>query len=148
MAEIYFYHLEQVPLTAILPDLLRRGLDRGLRMALETSVPENVEKLSATLWGLEDVAFMPHGFGDDVSESQPIWISADRENRNQAVFRFFIDGALPGEIGTLERALIMIDSNSEEALVNARSEWKKRKAEGHEVKYWKRDENGVWQNLA
>ena len=148
MAEIYFYHLEQTPLSAILPDLLRRGLSRGLRMAVETSAPENLEKISAMLWGTEDVSFLPHGYADDVAETQPIWLSADVENRNQAVFKFYVDGALPAELDDLQRALIMIDSNSEEALISARSEWKKRKSEGHDVKYYKRDENGVWQNLA
>ena len=100
------------------------------------------------LWGVEDVAFIPHGFGDDASDNQPIWICADAENHNDAVYRFYVDGALPHELGKLQRALIMIDSNSEEAVISARSEWKNRKAEGHEVKFWKRDENGVWQNLA
>jgi len=148
MAEIYFYHLEQIPLSGILPDLLRRGLSRGLRMAVQTSAQDNLEKISSMLWGAEDVSFMPHGYGDDTPDEQPIWLSSDSENHNQAVFKFYVDGALPGEIGNLQRALIMIDSNSEEALVSARSEWKKRKSEGHDVKYYKRDENGVWQNLA
>ncbi len=148
MAEVYFYHLEQIQLSAILPDLLRRGLQRGLRMAVETSRAENIEKHSAMLWGVEDTAFMPHGFGDDAAAAQPIWLCADTTNPNSAVFRFYVDGAMPDDLSALQRALIMIDSNSEEALVSARSEWKKRKSEGHDVKYWKRDENGVWANLA
>ena len=148
MTEIYFYHLEQTPLSSILPDLLRRGLERGLRMAVETSAPENLEPLSASLWAVEDVAFVPHGYGDDVAEAQPIWLSADNKNSNAAVCRFYVDGALPDDLSGLQRALIMIDSNSEEALVKARSEWKKRKNEGHQVSYWKQDENGRWLNLA
>ena len=148
MTEIYFYHLEQTPLSAILPDLLRRGLERGLRMAVETAVPENLERISAQLWAAEDVAFLPHGYGDDIAEAQPIWLSADSKNSNAAVFRFYVDGALPNDLSGLQRALIMIDSNSGEALVNARSEWKKRKIEGHDVSYWKQDENSRWVNLA
>ena len=148
MTEFYFYHLEQTPLSSILPDLLRRGLERGLRMAVETSSTENLERLSSSLWAVEDVGFLPHGFGDDAAEAQPIWLSADAKNPNAAVYRFYVDGALPLEIDGLDRALIMIDSNSEEALASARSEWKKRKAEGHLVSYWKQDENGRWANLA
>ena len=148
MTEVYFYHLGQTPQAAILPDLLRRGLERGLRMAVETSAPENLERLSASLWAVEDVAFVPHGYGDDVAEAQPIWLSADNKNSNAAVYRFYVDGALPDDLSGLQRALIMIDSNSEEALVKARSEWKKRKNEGHQVSYWKQDENGRWLNLA
>ena len=148
MTEIYFYHLEQTPLSSILPDLLRRGLERGLRMAVETNSIENLERLSSSLWAVEDVSFLPHGFGDDAAEAQSIWLSTDAKNPNAAVYRFYVDGALPLEIDGLDRALIMIDSNSEEALASARSEWKKRKAEGHAVSYWKQDEGGKWQNLA
>jgi DNA polymerase III subunit chi len=148
MTEIYFYHLEQTPLSSILPDLLRRGLERGLRMAVETNAPENLERLSASLWAVDDVGFMPHGYGDDQPDGQPIWLCADTKNSNAAVYRFYVDGALPVELDGLQRALIMIDSNSEEALLSARSEWKKRKAEGHVVSYWRQDENGRWVNLA
>ena len=148
MTEIYFYHLEQTPLSSILPDLLQRGLERGLRMAVETNAAENLERLSSSLWAVEDVSFLPHGYGDDQPDAQPIWLAADAANPNAAVYRFYVDGALPQEFEGLQRALIMIDSNSEEALVSARSEWKKRKAEGHVVSYWKQDENGRWANLA
>ena len=148
MTEIYFYHLELTPLSSILPDLLRRGLERGLRMAVETNAIENLERHSASLWAVEDVSFMPHGYGDDAPQNQPIWLSADAINSNAAVYRFYVDGALPVELDGLQRVLIMIDSNSEEALASARSEWKKRKAEGHVVSYWKQDENGRWANLA
>ena len=148
MTEIYFYHLEQTPLSSILPDLLRRGLERGLRMAVETNLVENLEGISSSLWAVEDVSFLPHGYGDDQPDAQPIWLSADAANLNAATYRFYVDGALPLEIDGLDRALIMIDSNSEEALSSARLEWKKRKSEGHVVSYWKQDENGRWANLA
>ena len=148
MAEVYFYHLDQKPLAAILPDLVQRGLGRGLKMVIETAVAENVPRLSDMLWSYEDVAFIPHGLGADDGTRQPLWLCADAANPNAATFRFYVDGALPDDVEGLERAIIMIDSNSEEALANARNEWKKRKAEGHAVSYWKQDENGKWQNLA
>ena len=148
MAEIYFYHLEQTPLTSILPDLLRRGLARGLRMAVQTSSAENIEKLSVSLWAVDDVSFLPHGHGDDAAEAQPIWLCSDVANPSSATYRFYVDGALPLDVAGLERALVMIDSNSEEALLSARSEWKKRKSEGHQVSYWKQDDKGQWANLA
>ena len=148
MAEIFFYHLADEPLERILPNLLRRGLERGLRMAVQSSSPDSLAKISELLWAHEDVAFIPHGMNDDAGEHQPLWLCADQQNPNRAVYRFFIEGAMPGDVEGLERALILFDSNSEEALASARLEWKKRKAEGHQIKYWKQDENGTWQNLA
>lgn len=148
MAEIYFYHLADEPLERILPNLLRRGLERGLRMAVQSSSTDSLTKLSELLWSLEDVAFLPHGFGEDVAHHQPLWLCADHANPNNASYRFYIEGTVPDAIDGLDRALILFDSNSEDALASARNEWKKRKAEGHDIKYWKQDENGTWQNLA
>ena len=148
MAEVYFYHLEQTPLSAILPDLLQRGLKRGLRLAVQAPAAENLQRLSDMLWSVEDVAFIPHGVEGDEGEAQPLWLCASAENQNAATYRFFVEGALPNSVKGLDRALIMIDSNSEDTLTSARNEWKKRKAEGHVVSYWKRDEGGKWQNLA
>ena len=148
MAEIYFYHLEQKPLSAILPDLVQRGQARGLRMTIETSMPENVQRLSDLLWSWDETSFIAHGFGDDLGTQQPLWLCADAANPNATTYRFFVEGAMPESLEGLARAIIMIDSNSEEAIVNARNEWKKRKAEGHAVSYWKQDDGGKWQNLA
>ena len=67
---------------------------------------------------------------------------------NSAAYRFYVDGAMPENLDGLERALIMFEAVSEDMLASARNEWKKRKAEGHDIKYWKQDENGTWQNLA
>ena len=148
MAEIYFYHLDQKPLSSILPDLVQRGLARGLRMTIETSVPENVQSLSDLLWSWDETSFIPHGFGDDVGTQQPLWLCADAVNTNATTYRFYLDGAVPDSVDGLARAIIMVDSNSEEALATARNEWKKRKFEGRAVSYWKQDDGGKWQNLA
>ena len=148
MAEIYFYHLGEEPLERILPGLIRRGLERGLRLAIETTDAGRLAKISDLLWTAEDVAFLAHGFGEDQPEHQPVWLCADQQNPNGATYRFFIDGAMPQTLDGLERALILFDSHSEEALTSARAEWKKRKAEGHVISYWKQDDDGKWKNQA
>jgi DNA polymerase-3 subunit chi len=148
MAEIFFYHLVDEPVEKILPGLVKRGLERGIRMAIESASADRLPKISELLWAVEDVAFLPHGFGEDAPEHQPIWLCADPENPNGATYRFFIDGAMPQTIDGLERALILFDSNSEDALASARNEWKKRKVEGHSISYWKQDDNGKWKNQA
>ena len=101
------------------------------------------------LWAHEDTGFIPHGFGPDAKpEMQPVWLSASPENPNAATFRFYVEGAMPDTLEGLARAILLFHGDDEQALLNARNEWKKRKAEGHAISYWKQDENGKWQNLA
>jgi DNA polymerase-3 subunit chi len=148
MAEVFFYQLEAKPLASILPDLIRRSVARGLRVAVQAAGAENVPHLSALLWACEDVSFLAHGHGDDSPANQPIWLCADDANPNSATYRFYVEGAMPQSIENLSRAIILFESSSEDALASARNEWKKRKAEGHVISYWRQDESGKWQNLA
>ena len=148
MAEIWFYHLEQQPLKQVLPQVLGKGLRQGRRMVVQTATMETIPHISDFLWGAEDTAFLAHGYGDVDATRQSVWLCADDENPNASTYRFFIEGALPTSLKDIERALIMFESSSEASLAKIRNEWKKRKSEGHSIRYWKQDENGRWQNLA
>lgn len=148
MAEVWFYHLERQPLKQVLPQLVSRGLQQGRRMVVQTATAESIPQISDQLWAAEDVAFLAHGYGDDTGPQQLLWLCADDANPNSANYRFYVEGALPTLIDGLERALILFESHSEDALATIRNEWKKRKAEGHSISYWKQDEGGKWQNLA
>jgi DNA polymerase-3 subunit chi len=148
MAEVFFYQLKAKPLSAILPDLIVRSLARDVRVTVQATAEDQVAALSALLWGHDDVAFLPHGHGDDAPIGQPVWLCADDANPNGGTFRFYVEGAMPEAVEGLERAIILFESSSEENLLKARNEWKKRKAEGHQIRYYKMDENGKWQNLA
>jgi DNA polymerase-3 subunit chi len=148
MAEVYFYHLEQMPLKAVLPRLLQTGLQRGWRMVVESGRPESLGEISEAIWAHEDVAFITHGMGDDRAEGQPIWLCAGPENPISADYRFFIEGALPASVEGLARAIIMFDGGDASAVDAARAAWKQHKGDGHEVSYWKQNAEGRWENLA
>jgi DNA polymerase III subunit chi len=149
MAEVWFYHLEQKPLNAVLPDLLARGLGRGLRMTVRTVNTSRADELSSLLWAHDDVAFLPHGKqGEPLPDQQPIWLTDADDNPNQSTLRFYVDGAMPENIAGLERAIIMLDAADEDATLRARSVWKIMKTEGHAISYWQQNENGRWENKA
>lgn len=149
MAEIWFFHLDRQPVEHVLPRIVNSSIQRGWRMVVETAVPERVVKLSEMLWASEDVAFLAHGFeGEPSPEHQPVWLTATAENPNAAQVRVLLDGAKPGDISNLNRAVIMFDGNDGQAIESARAEWKTQKAAGHDISYWKQDENGKWINQA
>jgi DNA polymerase-3 subunit chi len=145
MTEVWFFHLDKQPLEHVLPRIVTSSLARGWRMVIETALPDQLAKLSEMLWASEDVAFLPHGLEGDIhADRQPVWLTNKDENPNNAIVRVLLDGARPGDISSLNRAVLMFDGNDQQALENARTEWKRQKADGHSVSYWKQDENGKW----
>jgi DNA polymerase III subunit chi len=149
MAEVFFYHLGEQPLKQVLPQLIAKGLQRNLKMAVQTPEKEKLSILSEMLWAAEDVAFLPHGLSDDDNAAhQTVVLCASLENPNRATVRFYLEGAVPHSMDGLTRAVIMFDGDDESAVEQARGEWKRLKAEGHEISYWKQDEGGKWQNQA
>lgn len=149
MAEVWFYHLEREPVEDVLPGLLARGIQRGLRMAVQSPREERRKLLSERLWGYEDVAFLAHGDAATPSPArQPVYLAVADENPNAADYRFFTDGAEPAALNGLTRASIMFDGNDAAAIEQARALWRRFKAEGHAISYWKQDENGRWVNQA
>jgi len=149
MTPVFFYHLERQPLNAVLPKMLATSLERGWRVVIQAGSEERAEALAAQLWISDDDSFLPHGTkADGFADLQPVWLTAEDENPNNANVRFYVDGAPVGEIGGLTRAVILFDGNDEQAVDAARDGWKRFKAAGHEVSYWQQDEQGRWQNRA
>ncbi len=149
MAEVWFYHLERKSVDDELPGLLTRGLERGVRMAVVTSTVERVKELSQKLWGFEETAFIPHGFeGEPMPEQQAIYLSAGGELPNAAAYSFYIDGAAPDTLRSIERASIMFDGRDENAVEQARVMWRTFKADGVAIRYWKQDDEGRWKDQA
>lgn len=149
MTPVFFYHLERQPLESVLPKLLAASLERGWRVVVQTGSDERAEALASHLWAFDDESFLPHGTrSDGVPDLQPIWLTAVDENPNGANVRFYVDGAPVGDVDGLTRAVILFDGSDAEALEQARSGWKRFRAEGREVTYWQQDENGRWQNRA
>jgi DNA polymerase-3 subunit chi len=149
MAEVWFYHIERGGVETVLPVLLRRGLDRGLRMAVETTGTERANQLSQQIWAAEDTAFIPHGLATDSgSHLQPIIIADSAENPNKATCRFYVDGAEPKSLDGLDRVCILFDGRDPSGLEAARALWRRFTTDNTKAIYQKQDESGRWQEQA
>ena len=147
MTEIMFYHLEHKPWEQVLPGQLAKSLERGWRCVVQIGSEERVEEVSDLLWKNEADMFLAHGTkADGMAHMQPIWLTAETDNPNNATVRFFIEGAIVGDVSGLTRAAILFDGRDETAVAAARNDWKRLKGEGHEISYWQQDENFRWQN--
>ncbi len=147
MTRVDFYHLQQKTLDEVLPKLLQKAYSTGKRIKVKIGTEERVEFINSLLWTYNDESFLPHGSKKDgFADQQPIWLSADIENPNTALFLFLVDGAEENAetLTQYERVFNIFDGNSAEAVQQARRLWKEYKNSGCEVYYWQQDNAGKW----
>ena len=147
--EVWFYHLERSALEQVLPGLLDKTLARGWRGIVRTTNAERAEGLDQHLWTYRDDSFLPHGMATEpLADRQPVLITTDEANANQANALFLIDNAEPGSLDSYERCIILFDGRDEDQLAAARGRWKTLKAEGRPVSYWKENPDRGWEKQA
>ena len=139
MAELWFYHLERARVEDALPELLLKLQARGGRALVVSGDDQRLESLNARLWTFREDSFLPHavaGSGHDAD--QPVLLSPQPDNANQASMLFCLDGADPGPVEPWERVVVMFEAADEAA----------QKKAGTIVSYWRQNESGRWEKKA
>lgn len=148
-AEVLFYHLERQPLDKVLPTMLERVVERGWRAVVQSGSPERLEALDLALWIYKDDSFLAHGTRKDgFVEQQPIFLTTEDDNPNQAGVRFIVDGAVASSFSGYARVVYLFDGHDAEAVATARQQWKAACAAGCEVTYWQQSPAGRWEKRA
>jgi DNA polymerase-3 subunit chi len=143
--EVWFYHLERTGLDQALPELLEKTLARGWKAIVRTGRAERVEHLDGWLWSYRDESFLPHAPATEPGAArQPVLLTTDFENPNEAHALFLIDGAEPGELSGYARCVVVFDGGDEAQVVAARRLWTSVKAQGLPASYWRQQGRG-WQ---
>ena len=147
MGEIRLHHLERRRVDQALPALLERTYDEGRRVVVRASSQEMVEALNDRLWTYDDASFLPHGAaGDGDPMSQPIFLTTKVENPNAATMLVLLAGAETSpDDEAFDPVVRLFDGRDEEALAEARREWKRLKDEGRALSYWREGEDGGWE---
>jgi DNA polymerase-3 subunit chi len=150
MGAAYFYHLTRNPIEVTLSMLLGKARGAGWRVAVRGTDHGRMAWLDEKLWmGAED-SFLPHGMaGGPQDADQPILLTTTAENLNTAQCVMSIDGAdvSAAEIAALDRVCVLFDGNDNEALDQARRQWKALKDAGAAAQYWS-EESGRWEKKA
>ena len=147
--EVWFYHLERTGLDQALPELLDKTLAKGWKALVRTGSADRIEHLDGWLWSYREDSFLPHGVaGEPNAGRQPILLTTETANANEAQALFLIDGADPGELGGYERCLVLFDGKDEDQLGRARAQWSSLKAKGMALSYWKQGAQGGWEKSA
>jgi DNA polymerase III subunit chi len=143
-----FYHLTDTPPETLLPQLIGKALEAGMRVALRGAGAERMAALDVALWAGD--GFLPHGLAGGAHDAdQPallVWDNRpapDLPNRPGCLI--VLDGcdvSLP-EAQALQRVLILFDGTDPAALDVARAHWRELTGAGVPAEYWNRD-GGRW----
>lgn len=147
--EVLFYHLERQPLDRVLPTLVERTVERGWRAVIQASTPERLDAVDSLLWTWRDDSFVPHGTArDGPPAEQPVFLTTEPGNPNEAAVRFLIDGATIDSFKGYLRVVLIFDGHDTAAVETARAQWKAAKAEGCACTYWQQSDSGRWEKRA
>ena len=150
MAEIAFYHLTTRSIEQTLPILLERSLARGWRVVVQAASPRRLTQLDQHLWSYRPESFLPHGGKADAQpQTQPIYLTCETDNPNDADVRFFIEAAqiapvMAGAGAPRERAALLFSGADEAELADARAQWKELREAGYSLAYHQQDDAGKW----
>lgn len=148
MTDIRFYHLESKTLEDVLPGLLSKALSAGHRVVVKAPDDKAVDHLNTHLWTYNPNSFLPHGSNKDgFAEDQPIWITTEDENPNNATVLILTDGTESPDIASFKMCCEMLDGQNSEAVKAARGRWKAYGESDHEVTYWQQTPTG-WDKKA
>ena len=148
MAVARFYHLTRDPPEALLPALIEKALEQGLRVAVRGREPARMEALDTALWRRE--GFLPHGLaGGPHDAEQPVLLccdatpAADLPNRPGCLITLEASPVAAEVARALERLCIVFDGSDPTAVEAARAQWRDLTGAGIEAEYWNRD-SGRW----
>lgn len=147
--EVFFYHLERQPLETVLPTLIERVVERGWRAVIEVGNPDRLQPLNNLLWTYKPESFLPHGTAlDGPPADQPVYLTSETDNPNNATVRFLVEGATPITFEGYNRIVLLFDGRNPDALAAARTHWKVAKATDCKLTYWQQNQDGRWEQKA
>lgn len=150
MGAVYFYHLTQNPVEQTLAVLLGKSRAAGWRVLVRGRTAERMDWLDQKLWQGADDSFVAHGLaGGPHDADQPILLTTGQDVPNGATCLMSVDGAelTSAEVDASERACVLFDGYDEDAVAQARTQWKALTDAGCTAQYWSED-GGRWEMKA
>lgn len=147
MSDYSFYHLTRQGLEDALPKLLEKAYSGGRRVLVLTGSGARVSAIDSLLWTYRRESFLPHGTHEGGDPAlQPILVTDQEVNLNNADFLFVVDGDVNGAFATqFSRCFDLFDGKDDSAVNAARQRWAAAKAAGHNLTYWRQAESGTWE---
>jgi DNA polymerase III subunit chi len=146
MTEVLFYHLADSRLEEVLPGLVEKTVERGWRAVVQCGTEAARDALDELLWTWSETSFVGHATDEaEKPDGQPVLLTTSSDNANNATVRFIVDRAVPPDVSTYQRAVLIFDGHDEGQIEDARTSWKQMKAAGHDVTYWQQNDQRKWE---
>jgi DNA polymerase-3 subunit chi len=150
--EVAFYQLTSTSLEKTLAKLLEKVYESSQKAVVLLDSKERLEQINSYLWTYSTAAFLPHGSAKDLSdyhERQPIWLTTDFENPNQAQVIVVANGeTFFFENLGFQRGLDIFDGNDETALTQAQQRYNLYKQKNYQCIFWRQSLQGQWEKTA
>lgn len=142
---VKFYHLTKNSLEEMLPRLMEKIYERGLRATVVIDTPEHVVVLDKALWTYTPLSFLPHG-SEGNADDHPIWLTTKLENKNNAqvlvLTAHFNISDLKDE--GYSHIFYVFDAKDDAAVISARKQWAYHKETGDTPAYYVQSATGQW----
>jgi len=149
--KVSFYHLTKTMLDEALPKLLEKVLETDSKALVLSEEKAEQEKLSKIFWSVGGTRLIPNaivgdGESDGNEELQPVLISSDINNQNNANFLVLTGQSAEDNFSDFQRVLYIFNGNDNEELEFARNKWRSLTANDNlDLKYYFQDQKGNWQ---
>lgn len=143
--EWWFYHLQRTSLERAVGPLLEKCLERGWRVLAVSEDASRRAALDEALWTYDDQSFLPHGQAEADGlnpKDQPILISGQLDNQNDAAVALLMDGAELSVEADFERCMVMFDDGDAATRQKAREQFKAAKDAGLSARYFQQSGRG------
>ena len=149
MTEIRFYHLRTRTAEQALPEILSKAIEGGRRVVIKTADEKAVASLNDYLWMFSADSFLPHGCKKDGhAADQPIWITTENDNPNNAEILITTGGAVPEAPENYALCCEMLEDREADQVAAARTRWKSYKERGFDLIYYQQTDKGGWEKKA
>ena len=141
--EYRFYQLDHERLEPTLAQMLRIALNRSERSVIKCADLHYMQALDRSLWTITREEFLPHGSGDDDAADQPIWLTLDDRNPNNADTVFLLEGVRHQRLEQFRLCVVLIPLD--QLILDAAFDlW--RSLQGHNRFWWMRNGKS-WQKI-
>jgi DNA polymerase III subunit chi len=125
--------------------LLQRLCSQKQKIMILGETQEYMSELDHYLWSYSDISFLPHSMEkNEHAPDQPIWLSCDSYNMNNAENIVLVEGAGVKNIDAFDSVFEVFSTKEKSHMEKAQERYKKYLNLSYKTQYYSQSETGEW----